>query len=282
MGFFKRRRFISVRGRKSTVPDGLWIKCPGCKQAVYRAEVTANQEVCPTCKHHYRIGARKRIEKLVDDGTFEERHKDLATLDPLGFKVGDVTYLEKVQKAKKKLKLEDAIVTGYAKIEGTPTTLGVMDFSFRGGSMGSVVGEKFCRIADDAIREKLPFVIFSASGGARMEEGIYSLMQMAKTADAVRAMNEASIPYISVLTDPTSGGVYASFASLGDVTIAEPRAYIGFAGTRLILGATNTKKLPEGFQTAEYQYENGFIDHILERSEIRPFLGKLLRFLEAK
>lgn len=276
----KRRRFVSVIGRKSAVPDGLWMKCTGCAQAVTRSEVEENLQVCPHCGHHYRISARKRIEWTVDPGSFEDTHMGIASTDPLGFEVEEAgySYLERVEQAKEKTGLNEAIVTGFARVEGAPAVLGAMDFSFRGGSMGSALGEKFCRAASDAVQERLPLVLIAASGGARMEEGILSLMQMAKTADAVRQMNEAAVSYISVLTDPTTGGVYASFASLADIIIAEPGAHIGFAGPRLIEGALRVK-LPEGFQKAEYQYKNGFIDQIVKRSEMRPLLGKLLRYL---
>lgn len=278
MPFLNRRRFIPVRGRRSIMPDGVWMKCVGCNQAIYRAEVEANLQVCPACGYHYRLTARKRIELTVDPDTFQETHQQVQTVDALGFAVGDVKYLDKIDAAKEKTGLNEAIVTGFAAIEQTRCVLGVMDFSFRGGSMGSALGEKFCRAAADAIRERLPLLVFSSSGGARMEEGILSLMQMAKTAEAVYQMNEAGIPFISVLTDPTTGGVYASFASLGDIIIAEPGAHIGFAGPRLIEGALKVK-LPEGFQSAEFQFENGFLDRIVPRSEMRPFLGKLLRYL---
>jgi len=278
MAFMKRRRFIPVRGRKSAVPDGLWMKCVGCKQAVFRTEVEENLHVCPACGKHYRIGAMTRIEITVDPGSFQETHTEVQTADPLGFAVEGVSYTEKVKTAMTKTALPCAMVTGFANIERHPLVLGVMDFRFRGGSMGSAVGEKFCRLIDDAIAGPLPLVVFSASGGARMEEGIVSLMQMSKTAEAVRRINEAGIPYISVLTDPTTGGVYASYASLGDVIIAEPGAHIGFAGPRLIEGALKVK-LPEGFQSAEYQFENGYVDQIVKRADMRNVLGKLLGYL---
>lgn len=278
MAFFKSRRFVSVIGRKSAVPEGLWIKCPGCKQAIYKPDIDQNLHVCPACNHHYRISARKRIELTVDPDSFEETHKEIRTVDPLEFTVGDVTYPSKIDKARDKSGVDEALLTGYARIGGTPLVLGVMDFAFRGGSMASVVGEKFCRAAQDALERRIPLVVFVASGGARMEEGILSLMQMAKTSDAVRRLNEAGILYISVLTDPTSGGVWASFASIGDINIAEPKAYIGFAGARLIQGALGVK-LPEGFQRAEYQLKNGFIDKIVPRSEMREMLIKLLGYL---
>ncbi|HOE64959.1 MAG TPA: acetyl-CoA carboxylase, carboxyltransferase subunit beta [Candidatus Hydrogenedentes bacterium] len=280
MSFLSRRRFVSVIGRKSAVPDGLWMKCPACKKAVYRAEVEQNLSVCPLCGHHSRLSARQRIETIADPGTFAETHADVESDDPLGFSIGEVnySYRDKVIQAKQKSLMNEAMVTGFAAVEGSRTVLAAMDFTFRGGSMGSAVGEKFCRAASDAVRERVPLIALTSSGGARMEEGILSLMQMAKTADAVLEMNEAGVPYIVVLTDPTTGGVYASFASLGDITLAEPNAHIGFAGPRLIEGALKVK-LPEGFQSAEYQFANGFIDQIVKRSELRPLLGKLLRYL---
>ncbi len=278
MPFLNRRRFVSVIGRKSAVPDGVWMKCSGCKQAVYRNEVEENDQVCPACGHHYRMSARKRIALVADENSFEESHHDIETVDPLDFKVGGVTYQQKVEKAKQTHELTEALVTGAARIEENPVILAVMDPFFMGGSMGSAVGERFCRVAGDAIERKQPLLVFAASGGARMQEGILSLMQMVKTADAVRQLNEAGVPYISVLTDPTTGGVYASFASLGDIILAEPKALIGFAGPRLIEGALKVT-LPEGFQSAEYQFENGFVDQIVPRSEMRATLGKLLRYL---
>jgi acetyl-CoA carboxylase carboxyl transferase subunit beta len=283
MAFLKRRRFVPKIGRKSAVPDGLWMKCEGCKHALYRPEVEENQWVCPRCGYHFRVTARQRIAWLADSESFEESHTDIEAADPLEFNVEAVGYhyLDKVAKAKEKSGLNEAIITGFARIEGRQTVLGAMDFSFRGGSMGSALGEKFCRTSDDAIGNRIPFIMIATSGGARMEEGILSLMQMAKTADAVRAMNEAGIPFISVLTDPTTGGVYASFASLGDIVLAEPGAHIGFAGPRLIEGALKVK-LPEGFQKAEYQFHNGFVDHIVKRTELRPVLGKLLRYLASQ
>ncbi|MFP4191611.1 MAG: acetyl-CoA carboxylase, carboxyltransferase subunit beta [Candidatus Hydrogenedentota bacterium] len=278
MPFLNRRRFVSVIGRKSTVPDGVWIKCPGCKQAIYRNEVEQNLHVCPTCQHHYRISARRRIALIADEDSFEETHPGVETVDPLEFTVGNMTYQQKVEKAKSTHDIKEALVTGRCAIEENPAVIAAMDPFFMGGSMGSAVGEKFCRAARDAIHDRTPLVAFAASGGARMQEGILSLMQMAKTADAVRELNEAHVPYISVLTDPTTGGVYASFASLGDIILAEPKALIGFAGPRLIEGALKVT-LPEGFQSAEYQLSNGFVDQIVPRNQLRTTVGKLIRYL---
>jgi acetyl-CoA carboxylase carboxyl transferase subunit beta len=280
MPFLKRRRFVSVIGRRSQVPDGVWLKCPGCGRSVTRVEVDGNANVCPHCHYHFLISAARRIELMTDADSFENRHTGINSADPLSFVVEEVdySYPRKYERTQQKSGMHEAIVTGVGAIEGSPVSLAVMDFNFMGGSMGSVVGEKICRAADDAVRERIPFVSFAASGGARMEEGILSLMQMAKTCDAVRALNEAGVPFISVLTHPTTGGVFASFSSLGDVVLAEPGAHIGFAGPRLIEGALKVK-LPEGFQKAEYQFENGFVDQIVSRTHLRSVLAKLVRYL---
>ncbi len=278
MAFFQRKKLSGATPRTKSIPDGLWMKCQGCQDTLYRTEVEDNMMVCPKCGYHYRLGARRRIELLTDPGTFEESHQELQTLDPLNFTVGEETYRERIHRAKSQSGLQEALVTGMARIEGVHLALGAMESAFIMASMGSVVGEKFCRLADDAIRERTPLVAICASGGARMQEGILALMQMAKTADAVRRVNEARLPYITVLTDPTTGGVFASFASLGDVVLAEPKAYIGFAGARLIEGALNIK-VPTGFQSAEYQLQNGFIDQIVKRADMRSVLGRLLRYL---
>ena len=280
MAIFKRRKFDAAAPRKE-IPDGLWMKCPVCSRTVYRGEVQENMQVCPACEYHFRIGAWERIEYTVDPGSFEETHAGLETLDPLRFSVGDETYGQRLARAREESGLEEAMVTGFAAIGGVRTALGVMDSHFIMASMGSVLGEKLCRLVRDAIKARLPLVVFAASGGARMQEGILALMQMAKTADAVRQINEAGLAYVCVLTDPTSGGVLASFASLGDIVLAEPGAYIGFAGARLIEGALRVK-LPEGFQRAEYQFENGFVDQIVKRTELAEFLGRLLRYLSKK
>lgn len=277
MAFFKRPKF-NIHGRKNAVPDGVWMKCDGCGQTLYRNEVEENLRVCPGCGHHYRVDATTRVAQVVDAGTFEETHASLTSVDPLEFAVGSETYAERVQRARERSGLGEAMLTGFARIGGTRCAIGVMDSNFIMASMGSALGEKFHRLCQDAVREEAPLVLFAASGGARMQEGILALMQMAKTANAVRQLNEARVPYIVILTDPTSGGVFASFASLGDITLAEPKAYIGFAGARLIEGALKVK-LPEGFQRAEYQYENGFIDQIVPRGELRGVLTRLVKYL---
>jgi len=278
MTFFKRSKFAGFIGEKNRVPDGVWMKCTSCKQPVYRTEVEDNLMVCPACGFHFRIGARDRLEVLLDPESFTETHTDVQSADPLQFTVGKETYAQRLERAQNDTGLDEAMITGLGAVEGKRAVFSAMDPGFIMASMGSAVGERFCRAAGDAIRERLCFVCFAASGGARMQEGTVALMQMAKTADAVREMNEAGVPFISVLTDPTTGGVYASFASLGDVTLAEPGANIGFAGKRLIESALKVK-LPEGFQTAEFQSQNGFVDCIVKRGEMRPFLGKLLAYM---
>ena len=278
MTFFKRSKFAGFIGEKTKVPDGVWMKCSNCKQAVYRTEVTENLEVCPACDFHFRIGARERLEKLLDHDTFEETHEGIQAADPLNFSVGKETYGERLIRAQEESGLEEAIITGTGEIEGNAGVFAAMDARFIMASMSSALGERFCRAALDAIDQRVCFICFAASGGARMQEGTLALMQMAKTSDAVRQMNEAGGPFISVLTDATTGGVYASFASLGDIIIAEPHANIGFAGKRLIESALKVK-LPEGFQSAEYQFENGFVDRIVNRSEMRPFLAKLIAYM---
>lgn len=277
MAFFARKRFSGSR-REKTIPDGLWLKCPGCGQTVYRDEVVENLNVCPHCGHHNRMPARDRIAALCDPESFVETHAEIESADPLAFHVGEESYAGRLERAKAQTGLREAMITGTGRIEGVPVVLGVMDSAFIMASMGSALGEKFCRLAEDAIARREPLLVVAASGGARMQEGILALLQMAKTADAVRRVNEAGIPYVVVLTDPTSGGVFASFASLGDIVLAEPKAYIGFAGARLIEGALKVK-LPDGFQRAEYQFENGFVDDIVKRHDLRPYLGRLLRYL---
>ncbi len=278
MGFLKRKKVDDNEPRKNNIPDGLWMKCSGCQETVFRSEVEDNAHVCPACGYHHRVGAYRRIEIMVDPDSFQEINAEMETVDLLGFTAAGEPYGERIARAKQQSGLNEALVTGIARIEGVRVALGVMDGSFIMASMGAVVGEKFCRLIREAVKERVPVVVFAASGGARMHEGILALMQMAKTADAVRQINEAGLPYITILTDPTSGGVLASFASLGDIVLAEPGAYIGFAGARLIEGALKIK-LPEGFQRAEFQFENGFIDKIVKRTDLREFLGKLLRML---
>lgn len=278
MSLFRRKKVSGAGGAKSEMPEGLWLKCGACQETVYRSDLEANLSVCPLCGHHYRMGARARIAFLLDAGSFGETWAGLRSTDPLAFTAGTETYADRIIRAREASGLEEAIVTGRGAIGGIPVAVGVMDAAFMMGSMGSAVGEKFCRLVRDAVEGRLPVLLFAASGGARMQEGVLALMQMAKTACAVRELHAAGVPYVAVLTDPTTGGVYASFASLADITLAEPGACIGFAGKRLIEGALRVA-LPEGFQTAESQFENGFLDAVVKRTEMREYLARLLRCL---
>lgn len=254
------------------------VVCGECRTATSSSRLEENLFVCLACGHHHRMNARARVAMVCDPGTFHETHTHITTTDPLAFRVGEQRYTDRVKRAQQESGLNEALLTGLAEIEGMPVAIGVMDSRFIMASMGSALGEKLCLLAEDAIGGGIPLLIFAASGGARMQEGTVALMQMAKTAAAIDAVQEAGCLYISILTDPTSGGVLASFASLGDLVLAEPRAYIGFAGTRLIEGALKVE-LPEGFQRAEYQLANGFIDAIVPRPEMRHYLGRVLRYL---
>jgi acetyl-CoA carboxylase carboxyl transferase subunit beta len=271
-----RRKQDAGGATKVVIAEGLWIKCDSCKEIIYRAEVERAGQVCPKCRYGFRISAHDRIAQLVDRGTFEERDRGLAAADPLGFK-DTKRYRDRVRAARQKTGTTEAIVTGLGAIAGFPAALAVFDFAFMGGSMGSVVGEKITRIIELAIDKHMPVVIVSASGGARMQEGILSLMQMAKTSAALQRLGAAGLPYLSVLTDPTTGGVTASFAMLGDVILAEPRALIGFAGPRVI-AETIRQPLPDGFQRSEFLLEHGQIDLIAERRDLKEVLRRLLAF----
>ena len=267
---------FSLRPRKE-MPDGLWMRCSSCGHMLYKAAVEKNLNVCPQCNQHFRIDAAERIECLVDEGTFQEFLADMRSDDPLNFKFRGTTYKARIKQDEDKNGAKEAIRIGKAFIKGRGVMLGVMDHSFLMGSMGSVVGEKFCVAVDEAMKENLPFIVISCSGGARMHEGVVSLGQMAKTSAALAKYNEANGLYISVLTDPTTGGVTASFAMLGDVIIAEPKALIGFAGPRTI-AETIKVKLPEGFQTAEFLLEHGFVDMIVNRKDMRSELARLIDY----
>ncbi|OLB01580.1 MAG: acetyl-CoA carboxylase subunit beta [Candidatus Rokubacteria bacterium 13_2_20CM_70_12] len=273
-----RRKTDGSEGKPSRVhiAEGLWIKCDSCKEIVYRAEVERAGRVCPKCLYPFRVSARERIALLADPGTFEERDTNLESTDPLGFR-DTKKYRDRIRAAVEKTKADEAVLTGVARIGGLPSVLCVFEFGFLGGSMGSVVGEKLTRAIELAIDKHLPVVIVSASGGARMQEGILSLMQMAKTAAALERLGERRLPYVSVLTDPTTGGVTASFAMLGDVILAEPRALIGFAGPRVI-AETIRQPLPEGFQRSEFLLEHGQIDFIVDRRELKETLRRILAF----
>ncbi|MBI4594082.1 MAG: acetyl-CoA carboxylase carboxyltransferase subunit beta [Candidatus Rokubacteria bacterium] len=276
MAWFRRRDDSGSRATKVVIAEGLWIKCDSCKEIVYRAEVERNGRVCPKCRYGFRISARERIALLADGGSFEERDAGIASGDPLGFK-DTKRYRDRVRAAREKTGNTEAVVTGVARIGGYPVVLAAFDFAFLGGSMGSVVGEKLTRAIELAIAKHWPVVIVSASGGARMQEGILSLMQMAKTSAALERLGAERLPYISVLTDPTTGGVTASFAMLGDVIMAEPRALIGFAGPRVV-AETIRQPLPEGFQRSEFLLEHGQLDLIVERSQLKDTLKRLLAF----
>ena len=276
MAWFKRKPEDTAPGRKIQIAEGLWIKCDSCREIIYRQEVERAGRVCPKCRYPFRISARERIATLADPGTFEERETAITSVDPLKFR-DTKWYRDRVKAAKDKTGLAEAVVTGVARIDGLPAMLAVFEFGFLGGSMGSVVGEKLTRAIELATEKHLPVVIVSASGGARMQEGILSLMQMAKTSAALERLGAAGLPYISILTDPTTGGVTASFAMLGDVILAEPRALIGFAGPRVI-AETIRQPLPEGFQRSEFLLEHGQIDAIVDRREMKEMLRRLLAF----
>ncbi|MDA8272601.1 MAG: acetyl-CoA carboxylase, carboxyltransferase subunit beta [Deltaproteobacteria bacterium] len=262
---------------KLAIPEGLWIKCPSCSEIIYKKELERNLEVCPKCNYHFRINADKRIDITFDEGSFKSLFEDITPQDLLDF-TDTKKYRDRLKEDSKKTGLSDAVISGEGTIDKIRVAATLFDFNFMGGSMGRVVGEKIARTFEYAIQEKLPVIIFSSSGGARMQEGIFSLMQMAKTVAFVSEFQKVSLPYISVVTDPTTGGVSASFASLGDVIIAEPKALIGFAGPRVI-EKTIHQSLPEGFQRSEYLLEHGMIDMIVERKDIKNTLKNLLLLL---
>ena len=259
------------------VPDGVWVKCDGCGEILYFKELERNLQVCPKCRHHFRINASKYVEILVDPGSFEETAAGVVSLDPLKFK-DSKRYNERLKAAQAKTGMGEAILTGTGTIEGVPVVLGVMDFRFIGGSMASAVGEKIVRAAKRSLQDRRPLILVTASGGARMMEGILSLMQMAKTSVWLARLMDERIPYLCILTHPTTGGVTASFAQLGDVILAEPGALIGFAGPRVIR-ETVAQELPEGFQRSEFLLEHGFLDRITDRSDLRSTIGGILRIL---
>jgi len=272
---------ISTDGAsKKAVPEGLWDKCPACSAVLYRVELEHNQEVCPKCEHHMRIGARKRLKNLFDDDTIIEISENLEPVDELKFK-DSKKYKDRITASQKATGEKDALITVEGKINDFPLVVAAFEFRFMGGSMGAVVGEKFVRAVNHCLEHDLPFVCFSASGGARMQEALFSLMQMAKTSAALGKMRRRGLPFVSVMTDPTMGGVSASFATLGDINIAEPNALIGFAGPRVI-EQTVREKLPEGFQRSEFLLEHGAIDMIVPRLEMRDRLVNILSMLMNK
>ncbi len=263
--------------KKIKIPEGMWIKCDACLEIIYKPEVERSLNVCPKCTYHFRIPAMERIRSVIDEGTFAEFAEDMESVDALNF-TDTKKYVDRLKDARRKTGRREAVITGKGKINGIDIVLAVLDFEFQGGSMGSVVGEKIALAAETALETRVPLVIFSASGGARMQEGTLSLMQMGKTSAALARISDARLPFISVLTDPTTGGVAASFAMLGDVIISEPGALVGFAGPRVIEQTIN-QKLPEGFQRAEFLLEHGMIDMIVERSRLKATLTQILRYL---
>ncbi|MBN2425862.1 MAG: acetyl-CoA carboxylase carboxyltransferase subunit beta [Calditrichaceae bacterium] len=280
MDWFKRKKESLKAADKKELPDGLWEKCENCGEIIYKKELEKKYYVCPKCDHHFRIGYEVYVSLLFDKDTFTEFNANILSADPLNFK--DVKkYSDKYKATVKKTGLKEAVVTGSAKIDGREVVAALMDFRFLGGSMGSVVGEKISRAVDKALELKAPLIILSSSGGARMHEGIFSLMQMAKTSAKLARLDKAGIPYISILTNPTTGGTTASYAMLGDIHIAEPKALIGFAGPRVIK-QTIGQDLPKGFQRSEFVQEHGFIDIIAHRHELKTKISKLLEFFAHK
>ena len=271
---------IKTERRTRSVPEGLWIKCPSCDAVLYRAELERNVYVCPKCSHHMRINARERLELFLDEGSGTELAGHLEPLDPLKFRDGK-KYKDRLVQAQKATGESDALVAMQGNLMGMPIVACAFEFKFMGGSMGSVVGERFMRAARTARADRIPLICFSASGGARMQEALFSLMQMAKTSSALATLAEDGVPFVSVLTDPTTGGVSASFAMLGDVNIAEPKALIGFAGPRVI-EQTVGEKLPEGFQRSEFLLEHGALDMIVDRRQMRETVAELLAMLMKK
>lgn len=280
MAIFKKPILRALGNKTREMPSGLWTKCPSCGEVIHNLALSENLQVCPKCDHHFNLGSRERIESIVDPESFQEHDPSMSSVDPLGFK-GVTTYADRLQSYKQKTGLVDAVTTGAAKINGISVGLGVMDFNFLAATMGSVVGEKITRIIEFSTKNKIPVILVCASGGARMYEGMLSLMQMAKTSGALALHAEAKLPYITVLTNPTTAGVMASYASLGDVIIAEPKAMIGFAGPRVIRETTH-QTLPPDFQTAEFLEKHGLVDLIVHRQKMRQTLGDLLAYLGTK
>ena len=283
MSWFEKLRPSIIRtessGKKTTVPEGLWAKCPSCNAILYKSELEKNGSVCPKCDHHMRISARMRLNLFLDENGREEIGKNVKPVDPLKFK-DSKKYKDRVTQAQKQTKENDALIVMKGELIGQPIVAAAFDFNFMGGSMGSVVGEKFVRGVNKSLEFGVPFIVFTASGGARMQESLFSLFQMAKTSAALTKLSERGIPYISFMTDPTMGGVSASLAMLGDINVAEPNALIGFAGPRVI-EQTVREKLPEGFQRSEFLQEHGAIDMIIHRRDIRTKLASILDMLMA-
>ncbi len=266
--------------KKRSVPHGVWNKCNNCDEVLYAKELESNLKICKKCGYHFRLDVWEKINLLIDDGTFKEYNGEMTAADPLNFE--DLKpYKQRIEETREKTQRNSAIVTGVGNLHGAEVALGAMDFEFMGGSMGSVEGEKIARLVDIAIKGKIPLILISTSGGARMQESMFSLMQMAKTSAAIAKLGQAKLPYISILTDPTTGGVSASFAMLGDINIAEPGALIAFAGPRVI-EQTIRQKLPEGFQTAEFLLKHGMIDMIVSRDKMKETLSKIINLLTLK
>jgi len=281
MSWFKREpsKLQSTDEDKRVRTEGLWVKCDGCRQIIWKKDLEENLNVCPKCNQHFRIEARTRLAILYDNADWEESETDLASTDPLGF--ADVkAYKDRLRKSQGETGLKDAIINSRGTIDGRPAIISCMEYSFIGGSMGAVVGEAITRAVEYGLEERKPVIIISASGGARMMEGVVSLMQMAKISAALAKLDDAGIPYISILTDPTTGGVTASYAMLGDLNIAEPGALIGFAGPRVI-EQTIRQKLPEGFQRSEFLLEHGFLDAVVHRKEMKGYLSRALSWMAA-
>lgn len=272
MGIFERPK-LKGANKNNNMPDNLWVQCPSCEKMLHTLDLKDNLQVCPGCEHHFLIDSRDRINAIADAGSFEETNADLFSKNPLGF----AKYEDKIAMLREKTKLNDGVVSGKLTIDGKPAMIAVMDFKFFAGSMGSVAGEKITRAAEDALKNKCGLIIVSASSGARMQEGMLSLMQMAKTCGAIARLGEAGLPYISIMTHPTTGGVTASFATVGDINLAEPGCMIGFAGPRVVKETTH-QDLPKGFQTAEFMLTHGLIDGIVHRKDMRKKLSQLLSY----
>lgn len=283
MAWFKKTRkpIASATAEKpSRVPEGLWVKCPGCAQVIYNKDLEQNLSVCPKCAHHFRIGAADRLRALFDDGAWTEHFASLTSTNPLKF-ADTKLYADRLKGAIKNTGLKDAIIVGTGRLDGLEVVIAAMEYAFIGGSMGVVMGEKITRAVEIGVQRRIPVIVVSCSGGARMMEGALSLMQMAKVSAALARLDRARLPYISVLTDPTTGGVTASFAMLGDLNIAEPKALIGFAGPRVI-EQTIRQKLPEGFQRSEFLVDHGMLDLIVDRRDMKATIARSLRFMRAE
>jgi acetyl-CoA carboxylase carboxyl transferase subunit beta len=279
MAWFKKSRkpLEGPADKSSKIPEGLWVKCPGCSEVIYNKDLATNLQVCPKCGHHFRLSAVERLRMLFDDGVYEEHDANLASTDPLHF-TDTKPYSARLKAGRAATGMKDALVSATGRIEGRRAVVCAMEYGFIGGSMGVVVGEKITRGIERALEERLPVIVVSCSGGARMMEGALSLMQMAKISAALARLDRARLPYLSLLTDPTTGGVTASFAMLGDLNIAEPRALIGFAGPRVI-EQTIRQKLPDGFQRSEFLLEHGFVDLVVDRRELKAAIARALEFM---